>query len=164
MVGAHATTTRPNKATPTPNAVPVSSPSPRRSDTRQLSPTPAVASLLVVLLALVVQLFAPQLPHAILTRVFLFFDSSHDYASTPPVISLRNPIVVHEQPVCVKPVLHTEFQGTFNTRPERSMALADRAKQVAAEFDFGKDAVNKAVEEFVREMGRWWSFVTSNGC
>jgi hexokinase len=34
------------------------------------------------------------------------------------------------------------------------MTLADQAKRVAAEFNFGKDAVNKAVKEFIREMGR----------
>jgi hexokinase len=33
------------------------------------------------------------------------------------------------------------------------MALADQAKRVAAEFAFEKDAVNKAVKEFIREMG-----------
>jgi hexokinase len=33
------------------------------------------------------------------------------------------------------------------------MALAEQAKRVAAEFDFGDDAVNKAVKEFRREMG-----------
>ncbi|EOA91077.1 uncharacterized protein SETTUDRAFT_166909 [Exserohilum turcica Et28A] len=32
------------------------------------------------------------------------------------------------------------------------MTLADRAKQVAAEFDFSDDALNKAVSEFIREM------------
>jgi hexokinase len=33
------------------------------------------------------------------------------------------------------------------------MALAEQAKRVAAEFDFGDDAVNTAVKEFRREMG-----------
>jgi hexokinase len=33
------------------------------------------------------------------------------------------------------------------------MALAEQAKRVAAEFDFGDDAVKKAVKEFRREMG-----------
>jgi hexokinase len=34
------------------------------------------------------------------------------------------------------------------------MTLADQAKRVAAEFDFDDNAVNKAVKEFIREMGR----------
>ena len=33
------------------------------------------------------------------------------------------------------------------------MALAEQAKRVAAEFDFDSDHVNKAVKEFIREMG-----------
>jgi hypothetical protein len=33
------------------------------------------------------------------------------------------------------------------------MALAEQARRVAGEFDFGPDAVNKAVKEFIREMG-----------
>jgi hexokinase len=43
--------------------------------------------------------------------------------------------------------------GTFNTQHKRSMSLADQAKRVAAEFDFDDNAVNKAVKEFIREMG-----------
>jgi hexokinase len=35
------------------------------------------------------------------------------------------------------------------------MALAEQAKRVAAEFDFGDDAVKKAVKEFIREMGMY---------
>jgi len=66
-------------------------------------------------------------------------------------ITLRNPLVFEESDISVQQQL--EFKGTFNTRPERSMGLADQAKRVAAEFDFEKDAVNKAVKEFIREMG-----------
>jgi hypothetical protein len=33
------------------------------------------------------------------------------------------------------------------------MALAEQAKRVAAEFDFSNDGLNKAVKEFIREMG-----------
>jgi hexokinase len=33
------------------------------------------------------------------------------------------------------------------------MTLAEQAKRVAAEFDFDDNAVNKAVKEFIREMG-----------
>jgi hexokinase len=33
------------------------------------------------------------------------------------------------------------------------MALAEQAQRVAAEFDYSPDAVNKAVREFIREMG-----------
>ena len=33
------------------------------------------------------------------------------------------------------------------------MVLAEQAKRVAAEFDYSPDAVNKAVLEFIREMG-----------
>lgn len=33
------------------------------------------------------------------------------------------------------------------------MSLAEEAKRVAAEFDFGPSDVRKAVKEFIREMG-----------
>lgn len=71
-----------------------------------------------------------------------------------PSITLRNSIVLQDPPTCPKPEQHVEFVGTFNTDHKRSMALADQAKRVAAEFDFSDDAVNKAVKEFIREMGR----------
>jgi hexokinase len=104
----------------------------------------------VVLLAL----FAPRSPPTLRE----IFDRTQHWRATSPSLTLRNPLVFEEQPICPKPKQHVEFKGTFNTRPERSMALAEQAKRVAAEFDFGKDAVNKAVKEFIREMGmRRWS-------
>ena len=106
--------------------------------------THTVATVLVLLLALATGFFAPHLPHAIV-RIL-----DREQA---PSITLRNPFVLQEPPVCPKPEQHVEFVGTFNRNHKRSMALADQAKQVAAEFDFSDDAVNKAVKEFIREMG-----------
>jgi hexokinase len=104
----------------------------------------------VVLLALSVPLLPPRFPHAIRE----IFDQTQHWRVSPPSVTLRNPLVFEEPKTCPKSVQHVEFKGTFHTKPERSMALADQAKRVAAEFDFGKDAVNKAVQEFLREMGK----------
>jgi hexokinase len=104
----------------------------------------------VVLLALSVPLLPPHFPHAIRE----IFDKTQHWRVSPPSVTLRNPLVFEEPQTCPKPAQHVEFKGTFHTKPERSMALADQAKRVAAEFDFEKDAVNKAVKEFLREMGR----------
>ncbi|KAI8934502.1 hypothetical protein NX059_008204 [Plenodomus lindquistii] len=111
---------------------------------------PATVGVLVVLLALVVVQFFPIPTTANILR-FL----TQDHTTNRAGFTLRNPIVYPQPPTCPKPQPiqpPLEFVGTFNTRPERSMALADQAKRVAAEFEFEKDAVNKAVKEFIREM------------
>ncbi|KAF2131179.1 hypothetical protein P153DRAFT_365774 [Dothidotthia symphoricarpi CBS 119687] len=105
-------------------------------------PRPALAThtavgILVVALALVSQFFfTPHFPRSLLDHL------ARDH---PPVLS-------DESLTCPTPTQHVEFAGTFYTHPERSMALADQARRVAAEFDFSTDAVNKAVSEFIREM------------
>jgi hexokinase len=110
--------------------------------------------LVVVLLALLVQVFAPHFSHTVLNLI------TRDRA---PGLTLRNPLILHSPPICPVPQAPLDsargFTGsphtlnTFNTAPERSMALAEQAKRVAAEFDYSPDAVNKAVHEFIREMG-----------
>lgn len=104
---------------------------------------------IVVLLALFFQVFLPHFPHTVLR----FFTQDHHWHVTAPGFTLRNPVLFHETPICPKPQQIVEFAGTFNTHPQRSMALADQAKRVAAEFDFTDDGLNKAVKEFIREMG-----------
>lgn len=104
---------------------------------------------IVVLLALFFQVFAPHFPHTVLR----FFTKDQHWHVSSPGITLRNPVLFHEPQICPKPEQIVEFEGTFNTHPKRSMALAEQAKRVAAEFDFSDDAVNKAVKEFIREMG-----------
>jgi hexokinase len=106
-------------------------------------------TLAVVVGAVILAFLAPRFPHTVRE----IFDRTQHWRASSPDITLPNPIVFEEQPVLPKPKQHVEFRGTFNTRPERSMALAEQAKRVAAEFDFGQDAVNKAVREFIREMG-----------
>jgi hexokinase len=101
---------------------------------------------------LLAPLLAPHFP----ATIHEIFDRTQLWRASSPSVTLRNPLVFQEQPICPKPKQHVEFKGTFNTRPERSMALADQAKRVAAEFDFKQDAVNKAVKEFIREMGLCW--------
>jgi len=145
----------PNQATPAPRTVCTST-----------KPTPprripaAVVSVLVLVLALVgVRFFAAgQLPTGTTTDTssssssttttagLLRFLTREYYASQG--LRLRNPIVF-QQPPLPSPA---DLFGTFHTRPERSMALANQAQRVAAEFEFGQDAVNKAVGEFRREM------------
>ncbi|KAH7075474.1 hypothetical protein BKA63DRAFT_490452 [Paraphoma chrysanthemicola] len=144
------TSLRPVKATRVPKLNDPSSSS-RSAPSRRVtavSLSSSIVAIVVVLAALCVPLLAPRLPH---TLREIFTDTQHWRVSSPG-ITLRNPVVFQEPPICPKPEQHVEFKGTFNTRPERSMALADQAKRVAAEFDFGKDAVNKAVKEFIREM------------
>jgi hexokinase len=114
----------------------------------------SVSVLVVVLLALLVQVCAPHFSHTVLNLI------TRDRA---PGLTLRNPPVLHSPPICPIPQAPLDsargFTGsphtfnTFNTAPERSMALAEQAKRVAAEFDYSPDAVNKAVHEFIREMG-----------
>lgn len=119
----------------------------RRPSRRQPSlATHVVIALVGLLLAF---LLAPRFP----LSVREFFNKTQHWRASSPSIALRNPLVFEESDTCPTSEQHLEFKGTFNTRPERSMALADRAKRVAAEFDFEKDAVNKAVKEFIREMG-----------
>ncbi|KAF1940641.1 glucokinase GLK1 [Clathrospora elynae] len=135
----------PNKATRV-SGNPAQSPSPSlRSRASPPAPltTHSVVTVLVLLLALGTQFFAPHLPYAIL-RLF-----THDQALN---ITPRNPIVLQEPPTCPESEAQVKYVGTFNTKPTRSMALAEQAKRVAAEFEFGDDAVNKAVKEFIREM------------
>jgi hexokinase len=149
MVGAHAMMNSPNKASLSPNNLAPSSSPARRPDTStRLLRAPTAFGLLVVLFALGVHFFAPNLSLSILRLL------TQDPSSG---ITLRNPIVFQDTKpsICPKPVQRVDvnFVGTFNTKPERSMALAEQAKRVAAEFDFSKDAVNKAVQEFIREMG-----------
>ncbi|KAF2036138.1 hypothetical protein EK21DRAFT_52840 [Setomelanomma holmii] len=142
---------RPVKATPVPKPNNPSSSSQssvcRREPARSCLAS-AVVAIVVVLAALFVPLLAPRFPHTI----HQFFTSTQHWRVSSPGITLRSPVVFQESPICPKPKQHVEFKGTFNTRPERSMALAEQAKRVAAEFGFGKDAVNKAVKEFIREM------------
>lgn len=135
----------PIKATHLPSSSPC-----RREPSRAPLATHAIVGLAVVLLALFLAAFAPHFPHSVLH----FFTQDHHWRVSSPGITLRNPVLFQGQPpVCPKPQQQVEFVGTFNTRPKRSMALAEQAKRVAAEFDFGQDAVNKAVKEFIREMG-----------
>lgn len=139
---------RPPKATVGPrNKVHSSSWGSRWRDSASSS---VVTHLVVVVVGAVLLAFlAPRLPHT----VHEIFDRSQHWRASSQGITLRNPLVFQQQSVCPKPTPHVEFKGTFNTRPERSMALADQARRVAAEFDFSQDAVNKAVKEFIREMG-----------
>jgi len=113
---------------------------------------------LVLVLVLVLQLLvAPHLPHEIL-RFFTTTTTTtvHPWHVTSPVDSPHATALYKTPPVCPKPTPKVDFAGTFNTDTVRSMALAEQAKRVAAEFEFGPDAVNKAVKEFIREMGRFW--------
>ncbi|PVI05836.1 hypothetical protein DM02DRAFT_610511 [Periconia macrospinosa] len=125
----------------------------------RFSPHQKLLSALVLVAVLVLHFAAPHLP-AHFAR-FLTSTKSHSHPTphhpaAPPRHSLspfhKDPLVCprpHHQP----PFLHhPEPRGTFNTDTHRSMALAEQAKRVAAEFDFGPDAVNRAVKEFIREM------------
>jgi len=135
---------RPNKAT-RPLQSPTQSARPDRPrPTRSPFATHTVVTVLVLLLALGTGFFAPHFSNAVLRTVI---------NKQVPSFTLRNPIVLQEPSICPKPEQQVEFVGTFNTPHKRSMTLKDQAKRVAAEFDFDDNAVNKAVKEFIREMG-----------
>lgn len=63
-----------------------------------------------------------------------------------------------EQPACIR-LDHLTCQNTQAFPDQlpvcrlRKMSLLQDAKRVAAEFEYGTDAVNKGVKEFIREMG-----------
>ncbi|KAF2873020.1 hypothetical protein BDV95DRAFT_593402 [Massariosphaeria phaeospora] len=105
-------------------------------------------SIAVLLLVLAFQLLAPRLPH----ELRQYFSSKPHWRVPSPEFTLRNPVLFHEPPTCPRPDQHVAFAGTFYTNTERSMNLAEQAKRVAAEFEFGPGNVRKAVKEFVREM------------
>ncbi|KAH8708613.1 glucokinase GLK1 [Phaeosphaeriaceae sp. PMI808] len=119
----------------------------QRNPARSSLPTHFVVLVLIVLLALCI----PQYPR-FAQPIHRFLHSNQLWSPSSPPTALRKPVILDETQICPKPEQNVEFKGTFNTRPERSMALADQAKRVAAEFDFGKDEVSKAVKEFIREM------------
>lgn len=87
------------------------------------------------------QLLAPRLPFDHLQRLFVT-----DRTNISPAAS--DLVALDTQPSCPAhlPHIHTEHAAG-------SMALKENAERVAAEFDFGPDAVRKAVKEFIREMG-----------
>ncbi|KAF2017244.1 hypothetical protein BU24DRAFT_420283 [Aaosphaeria arxii CBS 175.79] len=117
------------------------------------SPYRVLSAIVVVLLAILLSpLLTPRLPNIL----HLLGEHKH-WRVTSPAFTLRNPVVFHKTPLVgpqsrAQPQEQVEFTGTFYTDTERSMALADQAKRVAAEFDFGPDAVRKSVKEFIREM------------
>ncbi|KAF2499580.1 hypothetical protein BU16DRAFT_557897 [Lophium mytilinum] len=109
------------------------------------------AALLVLVLA--IQLLAPRLPHEILS-FFAASPEKHVWPATPPrATSPATPALVPSSPpVCAKVEQQLQFSGTFYTNTERSMALAEQAKRVAAEFEFPAEGVRAAVKEFIREL------------
>jgi hexokinase len=131
----------------------------RRDSSPSLKPARGDVLVLVLVLQLLV---APHLPHEILR--FFTSTTTHHWHVTSPADSPHATALYKSPPVCPKPTPKIEFAGTFNTDTVRSMALAEQAKRVAAEFDFGPDAVNKAVKEFIREMGRFGRAYCAIGC
>lgn len=134
------------------------SPGPRQGAVRanfSLSTHHVFSALVVLLLVLVLQFLAPRLPHELLRL-------TPPKDARDPILSAfsprEHPLPLHrEPPVCPRPSQPPASLGTFNKRinrdTARSMALAEQAKRVADEFSWGPDAVNKAVKEFIREMG-----------
>lgn len=120
-----------------------------RSRSRSALSSHHIFSGLVLVLVVVLQLLAPRLP----LDIVRFFTTKQHWHVTSPAVSLRESPFFNDPAVCPKSSHKVEIAGTFNKDTERSMALAEQAKRVAAEFDFGPDAVNKAVHEFIREMG-----------
>jgi hexokinase len=98
----------------------------------------------VVVLALALQFTAPHLSRGLVQNL-----TAHTKYPRNSILYNNN----NQPPVCPRPEPHVEFAQTFYTHTTKSMALAEQAKRVAAEFDFDQDHVRKAVSEFIREMG-----------
>jgi hexokinase len=94
--------------------------------------------VLALVLALALQSIAPHLTRDLVQNLSARTQHLHLY------LQPRNPIPHHN---------NGKFAHTFYTHTTKSMALAEQAKRVAAEFDFDQDHVRSAVKEFIREMG-----------
>lgn len=119
-----------------------------------------------MLLVLVLQLLAPHLPLDYLARRFVtrtYYNTHARTAASPSLNFCASPSARLFDSVtpstCPRPKQQSEFGTSFSFRhTERrrnylNMGIAEHAKRVAAEFEFGPDAVRKAVKEFIREMG-----------
>lgn len=108
-------------------------------------------SVAIVLLVLALQFFLPHLP---LDSFFVphysqpWPDAAPLCATSPASVLLSSR---HAEPICRKPSVETS--RTFYSITERSMALQEEVKRVAAEFEFSAEDVRKATKEFIREMG-----------
>jgi hexokinase len=98
------------------------------------------------------QFLAPRLPLDVLPFVT---DKEQPHAPLPGVTLHAPTFFGHLTPqTCPKPKQKIEYAGAIEyPYKRRNMGLAEHAKRVAAEFEFGPDAVRKAVKEFIREMG-----------
>lgn len=94
--------------------------------------------LIVALLALLLHFLAPSVP----------FDIPR-FTTTPSDSSLHATPASPSTRTCP----HYEKQLFTYPEPEGKMTLVENATRVAQEFEFGPDAVRKAVKEFIREMG-----------
>ena len=105
-----------------------------------------VFPILVLLSALVVQFLFPRL------QIFNPRQPAQQVAppaSCPPPAS--NPFL--QDLICPHPPL--EQSGTLYNVAPRSMALAEQAKKVAAEFEYTSKDVNKATQAFIKQMSAY---------
>lgn len=117
---------------------------------------------LLLLIALLVQFFVAQRSSGSSFASQRFpFSSDPTHAVTEPLAcpSSAAPTVIFtasRTDTCPTPAQEVEYKygGFYNRRADsgRSMALADEARRVAAEFDLGAVELNKGVKEFLREM------------
>lgn len=97
------------------------------------------ASILsITLLALLLHFLAPRVP----------FD-------LPRFTTTLSDASLHATPAAPSPRTCPDYEKQLFTYPkvEGKMTLVENATRVAHEFEFGADAVRKAVKEFIREMG-----------
>ncbi|KAF2749186.1 hypothetical protein M011DRAFT_525099 [Sporormia fimetaria CBS 119925] len=126
-----------------------SAPQHRQHLLSSLRPAHHLLSLLLVLLVLVLQLLAPHLSRRLLHSVI-----TAEHARRAP-LAQRSPPLLRDpaERVCPKP--GTSFEDTDKTAyhcRQHTMSLAEHAQRVVAEFDFDQNAVQKSVDEFLREM------------
>lgn len=102
---------------------------------------------LVLLLFLLQVLLAPRL--LLQNGQFDFLPS----ASQQCPAQQTSTVVFTEPLTCPTPEPVLEFKGSFyNPSAPRSMALAEEARRVAAEFEYPPEEVNKGVKAFLRQM------------
>lgn len=100
---------------------------------------PQLVSCAFLVVVLIIQFIIPS--HVNLGTVFR--------DSLRSGIRLESPAICHNTPVFLEPLP--------TSRPYK-MSLLEEARQVAAEFDYTAQDVNKGVKEFIRQMGRLMLF------
>lgn len=101
----------------------------------------------------VVQFISFSILLAVVAVQFIFLPSQNRLSAPSYQFSTesKSPAsIVLDNLTCKKPL---PFSDQSAPSTLHKMSLAEAAKRVAAEFEYGPEALNKGVKEFIREMG-----------